>query len=206
MSFLGGPGVHSRCMLPRIGASKLVSAWLVALIAASLVAMVDGGWLASWTALAPRRILRGEVWRLVTWALVEDDPYSLLLTCFCIYRFAGELAPRWGDRRLRRFALHIILASAAVTTLLALVSRDALFVFRTAGWAIGDALTIAWARQYPTARLRIYGLVELGGQRLVLITIAITTIYAIAAGPFVMLPELVACFAAAYYPRAWLVR
>jgi hypothetical protein len=43
-------------MLPRIGDSKLVSRWLVVLIAVSVVTIVDGGWLASWTALAPRRI------------------------------------------------------------------------------------------------------------------------------------------------------
>jgi len=193
-------------MLPRLGASKLVSTWLLLLLTASVVAMVDGGWLASWTALAPQRIWRGEVWRLVTWALVEDAPSSLLLTCFCIYRFGGDLAPRWGDRRLRRFAVLIILAAAALTTLAALASRDALYLSRTAGWVICDALTIAWARQYPTAHLRLYGLVELGGQRLVLITVGITVIYAIASGPFFMLPELVACLAAAYCPRAWLAR
>jgi hypothetical protein len=190
-------------MLPRIGASKVVSTWLLVLLAASLIAMVDGGWLASWTSLAPRRIWSGEVWRLVTWVLVEREPGMLLVTGFCIYRFAGELAPRWGERRLRRFALHIVLAAAVLTTLAALVAIDAARA-RSGGWVVPVAFIIAWARQFPTASLQLYGGVVLGGQRLVLAILLVQIVYAAAAGLFSRIPELVACFGAAYYPRAWL--
>jgi membrane associated rhomboid family serine protease len=190
-------------MLPRIGDSKLVSRWLVALIAVSVVAILDGGWLASWTALAPRRIWGGEVWRLVTWVFVERDPYSLLITGFCVYRFAGDLAPRWGDRRLRRFALQIVLAASIATTLLSLVSYEA-SAARWGGWVVVLALVIAWARQYPAARLHLVAGVELGGRQLVIVVVGINVLYALAGGPLRMVPELVACLGAAYYPRAWL--
>lgn len=192
-------------MLPRLGASKLVSTWLLVLLAASIVAMLDGGWLASWTALAPRRIWRGEVWRLVTWVFVERGPYALLVTGFCVYRFAGDLAPRWGERRLRRFALHVVLAASVATTLLALVSYEANLA-RSGGWAIAEALCIAWARQYPTAWIRFYGLVSLSGRQLVVVVVGINVLYALAWGPLLHIPELVACFGAAFYPRAWLAR
>lgn len=193
-------------MIPRVGSSELVSRWLAVTLGASVLAMLSGGWLDEWTALAPHRIWRGEVWRLVTWALVIAAPYSLILTCASIYKFGGELAPRWGDRRLRRFVLQIVVAAAAVTTLLALVSPDAMYMQRSAGWAIGDALCIAWARQYPHAPLRLFGLVVLGGERLVAVTIGVTVVFAISWGPLAMAPELVACLGAAYYPRAWLGR
>src|SRR5688572_3986505 len=99
-------------MIPRIGSSKLVSTWLVITLCASIVAMADGGWLASWTALSPKQIWQGQVWRLVTWVFVERDPYTLVFTCACIYKFGGELQPRWGDRRMRRFMLQLVLVAS----------------------------------------------------------------------------------------------
>jgi hypothetical protein len=186
--------------LPRLGASKLVERWLYLTLFASVASMLSGGWLARWTALAPGRIWHGEVWRLVTWGLVEPGPYSLFLTCIAIYKFGGELAPRWGDRRLRRFMLELVVGVAAVTTLLALVFPSLSRVAHTAGWAIDDILCIAWARQYPHAVLNISGLLPVSGKQLIAITIGLTVLFALAYGPLVMAPELLACLAAAYYP------
>lgn len=193
-------------MLPRLGSSKVVSTWILVTLVASIVAMASGGRLAAFTALAPERIWHGEVWRLVTWPLIDLSPYSLVVTCVSIYKFGGELAPRWGERRLRRFALHIVIAAGVVTSLGALLSPHAWHMSRTGGWAISEALVIAWARQYPAATLRLYGMIELGGRRLIAFTVGFAILTAIASSPFVMAPELVACLAAAYYPRAWLAR
>ncbi|MFN0252632.1 MAG: DUF1751 domain-containing protein [Kofleriaceae bacterium] len=192
--------------LPRLGANKLVERWLWLTLGLSVLSMFTSGWLADWMVLSPDRVLRGEVWRLVTWAFVEIAPMSLILTCVAIFRFGGDLAVTWGDRRLRRFILEIIVGAAVITTLLALVVPGMMYMSRSAGWAIGDALCIAWARQYPTAILRVYGMLELSGKRLVAITVGATVLFAIASGPFAWAPELVACFAALYYPRSRLAR
>jgi membrane associated rhomboid family serine protease len=193
-------------MLPRIGSSKVVSTWITITLAASILAMLDGGWIVHWTALEPDLIWRGQIWRVVTWALVEVGPMAIVLTCLSIYKFGGELAPRWGERRLRRFALQIIVAAGVLTALGALVSDHAWQMRRCGGWAVSDALVIAWARQYPTATLRLYGLIELSGRQLIGFTVGVTVLFAIATSPFVMMPELVACLAAAMYPRTWLAR
>lgn len=193
-------------MLPRLGSSKLVSNWILLTLGASVVAMLDGGWLFRWTALAPDRIWHGEIWRLVTWPLIQLGPLGLVLTCASIYKFGGELAPRWGDRRLRRFAIQIILAGGVAAALCGVLSDDAWHSYRAGGWAISDALVIAWARQYPRSTIQLYGLLELNGRQLVGVTIGVTLLYAIATSPLVMAPELVACLCAAYYPRAWLTR
>ncbi len=193
-------------MLPRLGSSKLVSNWILLTLGASIFAMLDGGWLARWTALAPDRIWHGEIWRLGTWALVQLGPLGIILTCASIYKFGGELAPRWGDRRLRRFAIQIVLAGGVAAAICGLISEHAWHSSRVGGWAISDALVIAWARQYPRATLQLYGLLTLSGRQLVGFTIGVTVLYAIATSPFVMAPELVACLGAAYYPRAWLAR
>jgi membrane associated rhomboid family serine protease len=192
--------------LPRLGASKLVERWMWLTLFASLASMLTGHWLAYWTMLSPDRVLHGEVWRLVTWAFVEVAPMSLIFTCVAIFKFGGELAVRWGDRRLRRFMLEIIVGAAVITTLLAFVAPGTMHLSRSAGWAIGDALCIAWARQYPTAIIRVYGMLELSGKRLIAITVGSTVLFAIAYGPFVWAPELIACFAAMYYPHSRLSR
>jgi hypothetical protein len=193
-------------MFPRLGSSKLVSTWITITLVASIVAILDGGWFSGWLALAPARIWRGEVWRLGTWVFVEPGPLSLVLTCASIYKFGGELAPRWGDQRLRRVMIEVLGTAALVTTLLALVSTTAWHMHRLGGWAVGNALVIAWARQYPDSSLMLYGLVRLRGRDLITVTIGITGLFALLAGPFAMAPELLTCAAAFWYPSNRLTR
>ncbi|HEU0033916.1 MAG TPA: rhomboid family intramembrane serine protease [Kofleriaceae bacterium] len=189
---------------PRLG-SKLVSQWIVATVVVSLVAAIGSPSVPLALALVPSKILHGQVWRLVTWPFVHASPINLVFTCVAIYKFGGELAPRWGDRRLRRFALEVAIGAGVATCLLALVTGYG-DLHRFGGLAMIDALVIAWARQYPRAVLVLYGVVELSGQRLVLLTVAVATVYALYYGPVFMAPELAACGVAALYPRAWLAR
>jgi membrane associated rhomboid family serine protease len=191
-------------MWPRLGASKLVDRWIIITLACSVVAAVDGGWLARWASLVPSEIWRGQVWRLVTWPLIEVGPMAIVTTCLVIHKFGGELAQFWGDRRLLRFMLQIVIAASVVTLLLATLTGT--YVFRLGGWAIDDALVIAWARQYPTRAIQLYGLVTLSGRQLIGITIGITALYAVYVGPVAIAPELVACAAASLYPTALLRR
>lgn len=182
--------------------SQFVTRWIVVTIVASIVAAIDGGWLASWTALAPSRVWHGELWRLVTWPLIERSPLQLVLTCAAIYKLGGELAIRWGDRRLRRFITEIVIAAGVVTTLVA--GRS--YMQRAGGWAVVDVLVIAWARQFPLSPLVVYHFLVLRGRELVRLTVAVAIVFAIFYGPITMAPELVACAAAAAYPRALLRR
>lgn len=191
-------------MLPRIGSSKLISTWLAITLVASVIAMLDGGFVASWTALAPERVWHGQVWRLFTWIFVDSGPWSIILTCATIYKFGGELAHRWGDRRLRRFMLQLLLGGAVLSCLLALVSDYAWQMYHFGGWAVSDALVIAWARQYPNSSIRVYGFLELSGKALVAVTVGVTLLIAVSSHPLLLLPEIVACVGAALYPRGWL--
>jgi membrane associated rhomboid family serine protease len=193
-------------MFPRLGSSKLVSTWILITLAASIIPVLGGDWLSGWLALAPARIWHGEVWRLGTWVFVEPGALSLILTCATIYKFGGELAPRWGDRRLRRFLIEVIGAAAVVTTLLALASSTVWHMSRLGGWVVSDVLVIAWARQYPDSTLVVYGLLRLRGRDLITVTIGITVVFALFTGPFVMAPELLACAAAFWYPGTRLTR
>jgi len=183
-------------------ASKFVSRWLAITLTASIVAALDGGWLISWAALSPARIWHGEVWRLVTWPLVETGVMSLLFTCAAIYKFGGELAERVGDQRLFRFVRHVVLSAAVVTCIVGVIPGLG-YVHRLGGWAITEALVIAWARQFPDRTLSLYGLVAFRGKELVQLTLAIAVLFAIFHGIVASAPELVACAAAVLYQRSW---
>lgn len=193
------PGV-----LPRFGSSKLVTNWVIVTLCVSIVAWVDGRF-AAWLALIPSRVVQFEVWRLFTWPFAEAGPMALILTCASIFKFGGELAPRWGDRRLQRYATEVLIAAGVITCVVALVTGHR-FLVRTGGWAVADMLVIAWARQYPERRLVLYGMIELSGQRLIQITIGTSVLFALYFGPIAMAPELSACAIAALYPRDRLAR
>lgn len=192
-------------MLPRFGTSKLCDHAIVVLLAASIVGWLDGGLLTHWLFLAPSRVLRGELWRLVTWPLIEHSPLQLIFTCAAIYKFGGELAVRWGDRRLRRFALEIVVAAAVITCVLALATGRG-YIVRAGGWALSDALVIAWARQFAGGTVVLYGLLVLHGRQLITVTIGATVLFALALGPVRMAPELAACVLTVMYPQARLRR
>ena len=191
-------------MWPRVGQSSFTTKWIVATLTCSIIATLDGGWLARLFALAPTYVWRGQVWRLVSWPLVEVGPMQLVLTCLAIYKFGSDLAVRWGERRLRRFVLEIVIGASVVTCVLSAVSGH--FVFRCGGWAMGDMLLIAWARQFPTRAVNVYGIITLRGRDLITLTVAVSVIFAIYVGPVTMAPELVACFGTALYPRSLLGR
>jgi hypothetical protein len=101
--------------------------------------------------------------------------------------------------------LEIVIAAAAVTCALALATHRG-YLVRAGGWAVSDALVIAWARQFPNGRVVLYGLLVLHGRQLIAVTIAATVLFALAFGPISMGPELFACLFAAGYPRALLAR
>lgn len=187
-------------MLPRLGTSKFVSTWLVVTLTLSVIAMVDGGLLWSWLAFSPSAVWQGEVWRLVTWIAIEPSPMMLVVTLGSIYKFGGELAPRWGDRRLRRYVFDVLVGSAVITAMLALVIDGVWPIYCDGGWSVGDVLVIAWARQFPTSELTIYSAVTVRGPQLVFATIGVTVLFALAAGIWSWMPELLACAAAALYP------
>ncbi len=185
--------------MPAQRSSDFTMQWLTLTLGASIFAWLDGGWLARWTCLAPSRVFHGEVWRLVTWPFVELGPIGLVLTCVAIYKFGGELAVRWGDRRLRRFMVEVTLAAAAVACVLALVGGQTQMAW-LGGWAISDVLVIAWARQFPERPLVVYGLLTLSGQQLINLTVAVTALFALRDGIVATAPELAACAIAALYP------
>jgi membrane associated rhomboid family serine protease len=107
---------------------------------------------AVWLALAPAAVLAGEVWRIVTYAVVEASIVSVLFDLLLTWSFGSELEPRWGSRR---FALFLLSATALAGGLGLLV-----------GGGVGLApallaLIFAWMLEGPSQRLSFFGVLPM---------------------------------------------
>jgi membrane associated rhomboid family serine protease len=190
-------------MARRVSTTKLVLRWTGLTLGVSIVGALDGGWLSRWTALVPSRVWHGEVWRLISWPWILTDCGPLLMTLAVIYRFGGDLAEQWGELRLRRFIVHILIGAGLGTCALESLLGGYQLV-RLGGLVASDVLVIAWARQFPERPLVLCGLPTMSGRDLVRFTVGSAILFAVVDGPLYRAPELLACLAAAVYPRSWL--
>jgi membrane associated rhomboid family serine protease len=107
---------------------------------------------AVWLVLAPRAVLSGQVWRIVTYAIVEASIVSLLFDLLLTWSLGSEVEPRWGSRR---FAVFLLGATAVAGGLGLLV-----------GGGVGLAPTLlalifAWMLEGPSQRLSFFGVLPM---------------------------------------------
>jgi membrane associated rhomboid family serine protease len=142
--------------------------------------------------LIPARVLRGEVWRLVTWAFIETSPLALLFRCLALYWFGGNLADAWGARRFFSVYLGIALVASVGTCLVALIDRDLVELSFVGSWPLALAITVAWGLWFPTRVMRIYFVIPIKGYVLAWGTVALTVAYAVYYGWEHVMPSLLA--------------
>ena len=181
--------------------SPTIAALLAATFALSLGAALADGFGA--LALVPDRVWRGEVWRLVTWVFAVPGPRALVATAVVLYWFGGELAARWREPSLRRFVAVIVGVAGGGTAALGAMVPMAHHLPYFGALALCDALVIAWALEFPDRRLRVYGVLSIGGPILAYGTAGLTALAAIYFGPVAVLPELLAAITALAWMSAW---
>jgi len=149
-------------------------------LAATVWAWLDRG-LMQLSALAPTAVQRGEVWRLVTWPFVQDDPLTLLFGGFILWTFGQQLSFVWSERRLVWRFFETVLGAGLLTTLLAMfwepAARPHLGI-----WPVANALLFAWAMIHPDRQLNIWGVLPVTGRTLALLVVFGTVLYGLASG------------------------
>lgn len=143
-------------------------------------------------ALAPERVFRAELWRLVTWSVIEPGPISLVFGCLMLYWFGRDLAAGWGSRRFLSVYFGIAMAAAIGTCLIGLVDKAVLPQEYVGNWPLAEAMTIAWGLTYPDRIIRIYFVILIKGYTLAWLTLALTVVYAVYSGWEHYLPNLLA--------------
>lgn len=155
---------------------------------------------------APAYVLRGEVWRLVTWVFFENDPFSLIFGGLTLYWFGRDLCHAWGTRRflVTYFVLAVVVASA--TCLVALVWHAVGGAYWTGSWPVILGLTVAWAMIFPERQILFMFALPVSGQALLWLTLGGTVLWAIFGSPHMFVPHLLAELAMVAYGRGWSLR
>jgi membrane associated rhomboid family serine protease len=158
------------------------------LILALMLAMSVWGWLdrthtfAALTALWPEMVLHGQLWRLVTWPFVQDDPFTLLFGGFMLYWLGQQLGFVWSERRfLARFFGYAAFATVA-TTLLAIAWPPVRDLRHIGIWPVANALIVSWAMLYPDRQVNIWGVLPITGRTAAWLVLGGTILYGIAGG------------------------
>lgn len=168
---------------------------VVATVLVSLAAAVggrNGVPLSGLLLLEPRAVWGGEVWRLVTWVLVETDPLNLLFGGLVLWWFGRDLAVAWGERRFLVTYVAVPAVAGAVTTLLALLFPGLAGGRWSGFWVALNALVVAWGLSHPFRQILLFFALPVSGQALVWITVGGTVLFALFYGVAAFVPHLVA--------------
>jgi hypothetical protein len=142
-------------------------------------------------ALSPAEIVRGELWRLVSWPFVQGDPFGLIFVALMFWWLAPQLMWGWGERRLWLRLLGITAGAAVLTTLVALV-WPAAAAPHVGAWPVMNAMLIAWAMRVPDAQVNIWGIVPVTARTLAIGVVVGTVLYALFGGLGAFLPHFAA--------------
>lgn len=99
---------------PRFGLNNLMLYLVIAQVVVFVLDMIFTGIPSMLLTFSRELILHGQVWRLVTFAIVPNssNPFNLLLSCY-FYYWIGQLLERsWGTARFNLFYLSGVVLSA----------------------------------------------------------------------------------------------
>lgn len=114
----------------------------------------------SWLTLEPYYILRGQIWRLVTWLLVPPSSPDLftIIMLFFYYSIGMSLENTWGAFRYNVYIFMGILSTVVGAFILyAVLGGGGLFgnsLFST--YYINMSIFLAFAASYPNERVLLY--------------------------------------------------
>jgi len=155
-------------------------------------------------------VLRGEIWRLLTWAPIELSPLGLLFGCLLLYFLGPDLLRRWGTRR---FFVNFFGGAGLVGALTCFVGgflwTEVALVPHMGLWPMEEAMIIAWASLFRDRQILLFFALPVAGRNLIALTIGITVVMAALGGFHAFVPHFLAELMALAYmdvvpARSWL--
>jgi len=194
---VGATGYHDRMARPRsvvlLGQSfPAVSVGLAGALLVLSILAVNVPPLFAALMLVPGRVWAGELWRLVSWPFLAQDPLAVLFGSFAVLWLGRELAYAWGPRRLLRLWFGLSVATGVSICLLALPVRALLGFPFEAPFAMVDALIVAWAVLFPNRQILMMLMIPLQGRQLIWVTFGFVLVSGLMQGLLGVLPHLVA--------------
>jgi membrane associated rhomboid family serine protease len=142
----------------------------------------------------PARIVKGEVWRLLTAAILTNPEglTDVLFTLMGLYFLTPELERRWGSRRLLAFIAGSAVFGSVVTTALDRLPFESSWLHAPqffGAYAVISALGVAYGLEMPDTIIRLFFFIPVRSKWLPWITLGLAVlglIYGsrVASGPF----------------------
>lgn len=158
---------------------------VIGLLLTLIVLATVGFWITrrgDWAVLAPSLVVRGEVWRLVTWPFLEAQPLNLLFGGFMLYQFGSQLAYDWGEARFLSTFLVLTIGAGIATVAVATLFPPFAGIAHVGMWPVVDALLLMWALRYPDQQMSLWGVLPMTGRTMAILVVAGTVVYGLAAG------------------------
>ena len=106
--------------------------------------------------------MRGYVWQLVTYALVEVSPMGVIFGAIILWNLGGFVEQSWGRRRFLLFSLAIVVLPAIATVLLALLVPALVRQAYPGAMVLTGSLWVAYGLQIGRGQTNFWGLVVTG--------------------------------------------
>ncbi|MDQ7773204.1 MAG: rhomboid family intramembrane serine protease [Elusimicrobiales bacterium] len=139
-----------------------------------MLAACFGFWLAGlfvphfingWFGLVPAMVMKGELWRTLTYVFPHGGFWHLLFNCFLIWTLGGMMEAGMGSARYGRLLLYCSLAAAFLTV--AVTPHSRIPVIGASGAVFG--MLGAFAALNPDAVVRLYFLFPMSARALVIL-------------------------------------
>jgi membrane associated rhomboid family serine protease len=128
-------------------------------------------------------VLSGQIWRLLTAALIHDpnSPWHVLMTILGIYFLGTSLEERWGGKRMVLFlGGSAVLAFAFQAIFGTLIPRLDVPVWY-GGLGMIEAVAVAWALQARNSQVRLFFVLPVSGNMLLIFVFVMSVLNVIAA-------------------------
>jgi len=155
----------------------------------------------SLSTLSPFLVVRGQIWRVVTWAFFETNGQNLILGSLMLGIFGRDLAALWGGGRYLVICAGVAAASGFLTSLVGLVWADVYQDQYLSIWPLADALIVAWAMLFPSRTILFMLMLPASGRNLLYLTVGMTTLFAVMYGFSNFVPHFLAMAAMYVYIR-----
>lgn len=202
---------------PRLGIPNLMRYIVAANAVIYIFSMFDrSGLLLSILAMDASSVLRGQIWRVVTFVLIPTGsrPLSVLLSLFFYYWLGESMERLWGSTKFTVYYAGGMLLSV-LASILALFLDGFAFPLYGAGY-VNAALFFAYALTYPEAMVRVFYIIPVKMKWLAIVEAALyalAVIYGVVLGawgyaltPIVAMLNLFIFFSPDFHRRAGQVR
>ncbi len=184
-------------------------------IFSAIAANVVPGGLLRHLVFTPSRVLSGELWQVVTYALVVPLPtggaiFSFLISLYFLYVIGSQVEGVLGSRRFLGFFVGTTALGAIVTIPIAYLFG--VQAMPHAGLWVGlGALTVIFAHHYARQPVYLMFVLPVQGRQLIYVSFGIVALFGIIEGPMSVLPAFIGMLAALAFAyglfrprRAWL--